>query len=74
MSFSYRLLNIKPADDIVIEDSINGINSAENASTTTIALKGKCKPARFENADYTVSNYSEIAALIDNINQAGMSK
>lgn len=69
-----RLLNVKPAECIVIEDSINGVNSAKNAGAMTIALKGKCTPARFENADYTVSNYSEIATLIESINQAGMSK
>lgn len=60
-----RLLAVEPGHTLVIEDSINGLQSAQAAGTITVGLIGPSNFSDLSSADYTARNFEEIETLIN---------
>ncbi len=58
-----NLLSISPGKIIVIEDSINGLKSAQKAGMKTIALLTSFPKESVNFADYTAADYRELSRL-----------
>jgi HAD superfamily hydrolase (TIGR01509 family) len=66
-----KLLDVQPAECLVIEDSENGILSGKNAGMTVCAFTGTAhhgfdlSKADFAIKEYTVKSFNELAALLN---------
>jgi beta-phosphoglucomutase len=61
-----RMLRLKAAECIVVENAPFGIESAKKAGTFCIALATSLPPEYLKGADIIVNNLGEISSLIDN--------
>jgi HAD superfamily hydrolase (TIGR01509 family) len=64
-----QMLEVVPEDTIVIEDSLNGVQSARAANTITIGFLSSFSAAELAAADYTVANYEELESLLPTLIQ-----
>lgn len=60
-------LDVKPADTVIIEDSINGLKAAVAAGAVTIGFLSSSKAADLPKADYYASNYTEIGHILEKL-------
>jgi beta-phosphoglucomutase-like phosphatase (HAD superfamily) len=67
-----QMLELKPEDCIVIEDSLNGIQSAVNAGLEVISIYDRyseaCMDEIIKLSNYHVNNYLELIEILDNEN------
>lgn len=69
-----QLIDTRPENTIVIEDSANGLRSAKAAGTITIGFAANGGTVDFTDADYTAADYQQVAALISAINEERKAK
>lgn len=60
-----KKMNVKPEQVIVIEDSINGVNSAVAAGAITIGFTSSLSEEDLKAANYFAKSYNEIKKIID---------
>jgi len=60
-----KKMNIKPEQVIVIEDSINGVNSAVKAGAITIGFTSSLSEEDLNAANFFAKSYDEIKKIID---------
>lgn len=64
-----ELLEVKPNESIVIEDSIHGFNAAKSAGMVLIARKGSHNQTiDFSLADFIIEDLREVPNIIESIN------
>ena len=59
-----QLMDVKPKNTIVIEDSVNGLQSAIVAGAITLGFFNDAFRGNFPNTDYRASDYQQVEALI----------
>jgi len=60
-----KLLNIDPKNIVVIEDSINGLKSAQTAGMKTIALCTTFSKDEIKYADYIAESYEQLMEIFE---------
>ena len=55
-----QMLDVKPNNCIVIEDSVPGITAALAAGATVVALEGTAKKEQLDIAHHIIANLSEL--------------
>ncbi len=60
-----KKMNVKPEQVIVIEDSINGVNSAVTAGAITIGFTSSLSEEDLNAANFFAKSYNEIKKIID---------
>ncbi|MCF7886163.1 MAG: HAD family phosphatase [Candidatus Marinimicrobia bacterium] len=58
-----KMLEIEPTKAVVIEDSVNGIKSANAAGMQTIGLLTSFTPEELQIADYLAQDYNDLNAI-----------
>jgi HAD superfamily hydrolase (TIGR01509 family) len=59
-----ELMQIRPEEMIVLEDSINGVKSAMSAGALTIAFLSSFPKEMFEAADFFAATYTEVREIV----------
>ncbi|PIS28825.1 MAG: hypothetical protein COT43_05595 [Candidatus Marinimicrobia bacterium CG08_land_8_20_14_0_20_45_22] len=59
-----ELMQIRPEEMIVLEDSLNGVKSAMSSGAVTIAFLSSFPKEAFEAADYFAATYDDIREII----------
>jgi len=58
------MLNLKPKNTLIIEDSINGMKSAKAAKAHVVAITGSVLKKDMPNPKYIIDNFSELRNIV----------
>ena len=58
------MLNLKPKNTLIIEDSINGMKSAKAAKAHVVAITGSVLKKDMPSPQYIIDNFSELRNIV----------
>ena len=59
-----KLLNLNPKETLIIEDSINGMNSAKSSLANVVGITGSVNVKDMPNPDIIINNFSELFNIV----------